>query len=85
MGPLLLEGQRGHSDIADILADLPEKSIADKLVSRYFNSAEPAIGASAPELANQVANLSSAHSCANLSATSRSQQTVHGILSERTD
>lgn len=44
-GPLLLEAQRGHSDIAAILADLPEKSIADKLISRYFNSAEPAIGA----------------------------------------
>lgn len=55
-GPLLLEGHRGHSDIADILADLPEKSIADKLISRYFNSAEPAIGAFVLKLANKTTN-----------------------------
>ena len=51
-GPMLLEGQRNHSDIADILADLPDKAVADKLISRYFNSAEPAIGTFALELVN---------------------------------
>ena len=76
-GPLLLERQRGHADIAGILADLPEKGIADKLVSRYFNSAEPAIGAFCSGTGKQAANFCSAHSCADFSATGKSQQTLH--------
>lgn len=57
MGPMLLEGQRSYSDLADILADMPEKAVADKLISRYFNSAEPAIGAFALKLANKQVNI----------------------------
>ncbi len=41
---MLLEGPGGTSDIQDILSDLPPRNIVDRLIFRYFNSAEYSIG-----------------------------------------
>ncbi|KAF4445582.1 transcription factor, partial [Fusarium albosuccineum] len=42
-GPMLLEGIGEVSSIEDIMADIPPKNAADRLVSRYFNSPMPGI------------------------------------------
>lgn len=43
-GPMLLDGGQATFDIPTVLRDLPPKDSADKLVFRYFNSAENSIG-----------------------------------------
>ncbi|KAF5007783.1 hypothetical protein FDECE_5907 [Fusarium decemcellulare] len=42
-GPMLLEGIGEVSSIEDIMADIPPKAAADRLISRYFNSPMPGI------------------------------------------
>lgn len=42
--PMLLEGLRAKFSLPVVLADVPPKHIADRLVSRYFNSTQNSIG-----------------------------------------
>ena len=42
--PMLLEGLREKFSLRDILAAIPPKNVADRLISRYFNSTQNAIG-----------------------------------------
>lgn len=43
-GPMLLDGGQATYDIQAVLCDMPAKDVADKLIFRYFNSAENSIG-----------------------------------------
>ncbi|KAK5171854.1 uncharacterized protein LTR77_003490 [Saxophila tyrrhenica] len=40
---MLLEGVRGAKDLQDVLADLPSRNVCNRLIHRYFNSAEYSI------------------------------------------
>ncbi|KAK5988021.1 Equisetin cluster transcription factor eqxF [Cladobotryum mycophilum] len=42
-GPMLLEGTREVSNLAEVLLDIPSREVSDRLVSRYFNSMEASI------------------------------------------
>jgi hypothetical protein len=39
-GPMLLDGVGTVSDMQDILTDVPPRDVADRLISRYFNSTQ---------------------------------------------
>lgn len=41
---MLLDGGQATYDMPTVLHDLPPREVADKLVFRYFNSAENSIG-----------------------------------------
>lgn len=41
---MLLEGTSPISDLEGVLSDIPPKDVADRLVSRYFNSNDPSTG-----------------------------------------
>lgn len=43
-GPMLLDGRQETFDLQTVLLDLPERQAVDRLVYRYFNSAEITIG-----------------------------------------
>lgn len=43
-GPMLLDGGQATFDIPTVLLDVPPKDAVDKLIFRYFNSAENSIG-----------------------------------------
>lgn len=43
-GPMLLDGDQATFDIHTVLLDVPPKDVVDKLIFRYFNSAENSIG-----------------------------------------
>lgn len=42
-GPTFLFGGAKIPEYTELLASLPKRSIADKLVARYFNSYDPAV------------------------------------------
>lgn len=42
-GPTFLFGGTSTAEYSELLASLPKRSVTDKLVSRYFNSYDPAI------------------------------------------
>lgn len=43
-GPMLLDGGQATYDLPTVLDDMPPREVADKLIFRYFNSAENSIG-----------------------------------------
>lgn len=45
-GPMLLDGGQATYDLPTVLLDLPPRQSVDKIVYRYFNSAEQSIGES---------------------------------------
>jgi hypothetical protein len=44
-GPMLLDGGQATYDLPTVMRDMPPKDVVDKLIFRYFNSAENSIGA----------------------------------------
>lgn len=41
---MLLDGGQATYDLQTVLYDMPPREVADKLIFRYFNSAENSIG-----------------------------------------
>lgn len=47
-GPMLLDGGQATYDLQAVLRDMPPREAVDKVIFRYFNSAENSIGRLGP-------------------------------------